>query len=122
MLDLGLGKITRITDRLSADGLSHAATDFVEALKINSISEKKRRGRSVVVKRRNVYGGRGADLINFYFRLAGIPIRFVSNARSWCRWEAKCFQMLNGDRFQASTSGSRTVVMDKLPGQSLWDR
>jgi hypothetical protein len=101
--------------------LSHAATGVVESLKINSISEKVRRGRRVVVKRRNVYGERGADLINFYFRLAKIPIRYLSDAREWRRWEVKCFQMLNGDRFRASISGARAVHLDKLRGQNLWD-
>ena len=52
-------------DRLIPDGLSHAATPFVESLKINSITEKVRRDRWVVIKRRNVYGERAADLINF---------------------------------------------------------
>jgi len=30
--------------------------------------------------------------------------------------------MLNGDGFRAHSSGPRTVVADKLPGESLWDR
>ena len=74
---------------------------FIESLKINTISEKRRRGRLVVIKRRNIFGERGADLINFYFRLAGITIRSLSNVRDCGRWEASCFIMLNGDRFQA---------------------
>jgi hypothetical protein len=127
MFNLGLGgitmaKVTKLFDRITPDGLSHAATDFVESLKINSISEKKRKGRWVVVKRRNLYGARGAELINFYFRLADIPVRFVNDVRTWCRWEAKCFRMLNGDRFHASISDSRTLILDKLPGHNLWDR
>ena len=103
------------------DGFSHAATSFVESLKINSISEKQGRNRRVVVKRRNSYGKHAADLINFYFRLANIPIRFLSDVRKWRRWEVKCFQMLNGDRFNASINDAHTVSLDKLPGQSLWD-
>jgi hypothetical protein len=103
------------------DGISHAATEFVESLKINSISEKRRRGRVVVIKRRNIYGETGADLINFYFRLADIPIRYLSNVRDWRRWEASCFQMLNGDCFRAKVTDARTVCLDKLPGPSLWD-
>jgi len=110
-----------LLERFIPDGLSHAATAFVESLKINSISEKLARGRPVVVKRRNIYGERAADLINFYFRLADIPIRFLSNVRDWRRWEAGCFQMLNGDRFRASVIDKQTVRLDKLPGQSLWD-
>jgi hypothetical protein len=107
--------------RFIPDALSHAETAFVESLEINTISEKRRRGRLVVIKRRNIFGERGADLINFCFRLAGITIRYLSNVRDWRRWEASCFQMLNGDRFQAKIIDSRTVCLDKLPGQSLWD-
>jgi len=79
MFDFRNGK--PLLDRLIPDGLSHAATSFVESLKINSITEKVRRDRRVVIKRRNVYGERGADLINFYFRAAGIPIRYLSDVR-----------------------------------------
>ena len=110
-----------LLQRFIPDGFSHAATSFVESLKINSVSEKRRRNRPVVTKRRNVYGGRAADLINFYLRLAGIPIRFLSDVRKWRRWEVSCFQMLNGDRFRASVIDKQTVRLDKLPGQSLWD-
>lgn len=110
-----------LLERFIPDGLSHAATAFVESLKINSISEKCRRGRNVVIKRRNIYGEGGADLINVYFRLANIPIRYVSEVREWRRWEASCFQMLNGDRFRAKVIDAQTVCLDKLPGQSLWD-
>ena len=79
-----------LKDLLIPEGLSHAATSFVESLKINSITEKVRRDRRVVIKRRNVYGERGADLINFYFRAAGIPIRYLSDVREWRRSEARC--------------------------------
>ena len=73
MFDFVNGK--PIVERLLPLSLAHAATSFVESLKINSISEKQRRNRRVVVKRRNIYGGRAADLINFYFRMANLPIR-----------------------------------------------
>ena len=111
-----------LLERFIPDGLSHAATTFVESLKINSISERCRRGRCMVIKRRNIYGERAADLINFYFRMANLPIRYVSEVDHWRRWEANCFQMLNGDRFHAKIMDARTVRLDKLPGQSLWDR
>jgi hypothetical protein len=75
----------------------------------------------VIIKRRNVYGEGVADLINLYFRFAKIGIRYVSKAREWRRWEAKCFKMLNGDCFRALVGDARTVTEDKLPGQSLWD-
>jgi hypothetical protein len=110
----------RVTNHVP-QALSNAAATFVDSLKINSISEKVRRGRPVVIKRRNVYGEQLADLANLYFRMSGIPIRFWSKAKEWQRWEASCFRMLNGDRFRAFTSGTRTVCFDKLPGKSLWE-
>ena len=110
-----------LLERFVPDGFSHAATSFVESLKINSTWEKQWRNRRVVIKRRNIYGERAADLINFYFRLAGLPIRFLRDVQKWRRWEVNCFQMLNGDRFRASVADKRTVSLDKLPGQSLWD-
>ena len=54
MFDFRNGK--PLKDLLVPEGLSHAATSFVESLKINSITEKVRRDRRVVIKRRNVYG------------------------------------------------------------------
>jgi hypothetical protein len=75
----------------------------------------------MVIKRRNVYGEQLADLANLYFRMSGIPIRFWSKAEEWQRWEANCFRMLNGDRFHVSTSGTRTVCLEKLPGKNLWE-
>lgn len=102
--------------------LSDAAARFVDSLKINSVSEKVRRGRRVVIKRRNSYGEQLADLANLYFRMASIPIRFWSKAEDWRRWEVDCFKMLNGDHFRAWASGDKTVCADKLPGKNLWER
>jgi hypothetical protein len=119
MFNFGNGKT--LIERLVPDGLSHTATSFVESLKINSIKEKSRGRRRVVVKRRNRYGERAAGLINFYFRAAGISIRYVSDVREWRRWEARCFQMLNGEHFRAKVIDSRTVTLDKLPGDNLWE-
>src|SRR5438874_4159645 len=110
-----------LLERFIPDGLSHAATTLVDALKINSISEKVRRGRHVVIKRRNIYGEQLADLANLYFRISGIPIRFWTKTEDWKRWEVECFKMLNGDRFRACTSGAKTICVDKLPGESLWE-
>src|SRR5438067_3820575 len=110
-----------LMDLLIPEYLSHVATSFVESLKINSITEKARRARRVVIKRRNIYGERAAGLINFYFRAAGIPIRYLSDVREWRRWEARCFRMLNRDRFRAKVTDSRTVRLDKLPGDNLWN-
>jgi hypothetical protein len=101
-------------------GLANVATKLVEAIAINSVSEKIHRKRPVVVKRRNIHSEQLADLTNLYFRVADIPIRFWSKVEDWQRWEVDCFNMLNGDRFRAHASGARVVIADKLPGESLW--
>ena len=101
--------------------LANVATRLVDSLKINSVSEKSRRGRLVVIKRRNGYSEQLADLSNLYFRMAGIPIRFWAETTNWRRWEVDCFKMLNGDCFRAWVCGNRTVCADKLPGKSLWE-
>jgi hypothetical protein len=101
--------------------LANAATTFVDSLKLSLVTEKVRRGRQVVIKRRQIYGDQLADLANVYFRMSNIPIRFWSKSEDWRRWETKCFQMLNGDRFRIYRSGAKAVWTDKLPGRSLWE-
>src|SRR5215475_5841815 len=101
--------------------LGNAAARFVDSLKINSVSEKVRRGRPLAIKRRAAYSGPLAELANVYFRMSGIPIRFWTKTDEWQQWEVKCFNMLNGDRFHARASGANSVCADKLPGKSLWD-
>ena len=112
---------TGLADRLMPGVLANAAARFVDSLKINSVSEKIRRGRRVVIKRRNGYSEPLAELANLYFRMASIPIRFWSKVEEWRRWEVKCFKMLNGNRFRAWACGDKTVCADKLPGKSLWE-
>jgi hypothetical protein len=101
--------------------LANAATTFVDSLKLSSVTEEVRRGRQIVLKRRQIYGDQLAELANLYFRMSNIPIRFWRQAEDWKRWEEKCFQMLNGDRFRVYPSGAKTVCTDKLPGESLWE-
>src|SRR4030095_9755812 len=112
---------TSLAELLTPRALTKATATFVDSLKISSTFEKVRRGRKVVIKRRNIYGEQLADLANLYFRMSNIPIRFWSKVEDWQRWEAGCFQMLNGDRFRVFASGAKTVRFDKLPGESLWD-
>src|SRR5438132_8411953 len=115
------GNGTSLVENLVPSGLANVATRLVEAIGINSISEKARRGRTLVVKRRNIHSEQLADLTNLYFRMADIPIRFWSKVEDWQQWEVGCFEMLNGDRFHAYASGARCVVAEKLPGESLWE-
>jgi len=109
-----------LVENLVPQNLATVATRFIEAIAINSISEKVFRHDTVVVKHRNFHSGQLTDLTNLYFRAAGIPIRFWSKVEDWQRWEVECFEMLNGDNFRACVSGPRTIVVDKLPGESLW--
>ena len=101
--------------------LRNAAARLVDSLKINSVCEKTRRSRRLVIKQRNGYSEPLAELANVYFRMAGIPIRFWANTKEWRQWEVKCFNMLNSDHFHARASGANSVRADKLPGRSLWD-
>jgi hypothetical protein len=73
--DSGTSLAERLTNQVP-EALGNAAATFVDSLKINSISDKVRRGRHVLIKRRNVYGEQLAELSNLYFRMSGIPIRF----------------------------------------------
>src|SRR5947209_12219680 len=74
--------------------LASAASRLVEAIAINSFSERKRRNRTVVVKRRNLHREQLADLTNLYFRLPNIPIRLWRTLDDWRRWAADCSEML----------------------------
>src|SRR3989475_11134373 len=110
-----------LAERFIPQALADAAATFVDSVKLSSVSERVRRGRRVVLQRRNAYSEQLADLGNLYFRISGIPIRFWSKVEDWRRWEAECFQMLNGDRFRVLPSGAKTVCVDKLPGKTLWE-
>jgi hypothetical protein len=101
--------------------LRNAADRLVDSLKVNSVSEQVRRGRSLVIKRRTIYSEPLAELANVYFRMAGIPIRFSAKIADWQQWEVKSFNLLNGDRFHARASGANTICADKFPGRSLSD-
>src|SRR5947199_1824648 len=112
---------TSLAERLIPQALADAAATFVDSIKLSSVSERVRRGRRVVLQRRNAYSEQLADLGNLYFRISNIPIRFWSKVEDWRRWEADCFQMLNDDRFRGLASGAKTVCVDKLPGKTLWE-
>jgi len=68
---------TSLAERLTPlvpQTLTNVTATFVDSLKISSTSEKVRRGRRVMIKRRNIYSEQLADLANLYFRMSGIPI------------------------------------------------
>ena len=106
---------------LLPERISNAVTGLIESLKINSVSEEFRRKRRVIVKHRNIAAEQITEMANLYFSWTGLPLRFWSEIDDWRRWEIESFNMLNGDRFSARSSGQRTVIEDKLPGESLWE-
>src|SRR5437879_10138495 len=116
-----LGNGSSLVESLVPQGLANVATKLVEAIAINSISEKVRRSRGVIVKSLNLHSEQLADLTNLYFRMADIPIRFWSKVEDWQRWEVDSFEMLNSDCFRVYASGTRCVIAEKLPGESLWE-
>ncbi|PYJ75877.1 MAG: hypothetical protein DME77_07920 [Verrucomicrobia bacterium] len=93
---------TSLAELLIPQALTNAAAPFVDLLKINSISEDVRRGRRIVLKRRNVYSEPLAGLANLYFRVSNIPIRR--------RYGGDC-------RIEKSTRGSERARLD-LVGRS----
>ena len=97
------------------------ATATVDSVRINHVADRQRDGRPVFVKRRTAAGAKLARSANFYFQLAGIPIRYCSEVRNWQRWEVDCFNSLNGPAFSAVHVGRDTVSADRIPGRSLWE-
>jgi len=60
---------TSSAERLIPQALTNAAATFVDSVKLSSVSETVRRGKRVVLKRRNPYSEQLADLGNLYFRI-----------------------------------------------------
>lgn len=93
----------------------------IHSIRLNAVWTETHHGRTSVCKQRNRHGLKIARLSNFYFRLAGIPIRYLLDLRRWRRWEIHCFNLLNGGEFEAVALGPRAFRADQLPGRSLWD-
>ena len=97
------------------------ATATVDSVRINQVADRQRDGRDVFVKRRTPAGAKLSRAANFYFGLAGIPVRYCSDPRKWQRWEVDCFNSLNGPAFSAARVGRDMVCADRIPGRSLWE-
>jgi hypothetical protein len=110
-----------LIDKITPKTFRQFAAAAVDFLKINSIEEKFRHGKPVIIKTRNGASEQIAESANLFFRLSEIPIRFWSKTDDWQRWEVDCFQMLNGDHFRAFAVRENAVCVDKVPGKSLWD-
>jgi len=112
---------TSLAERLIPQALTNAAATFVDSLKINSISEKVRRGRRVVVKRRNIHSEQLADLANVYFSHVEHTDPLLEQDRRLETLGSRVFPNAQRRSFRAYPSGSKTVCVDKLPGESLWE-
>jgi tRNA A-37 threonylcarbamoyl transferase component Bud32 len=91
---------------------------LIEPIKINSIDLKP--SDRMVKKHRSWLSRRIASLSNFYFGIAGIPIRFSTTTAGWQHREIHSFRTLN-PAFVAYANGHTTVCAQKLPGQNLFD-
>src|SRR5205823_3601725 len=92
---------TSLIELLIPKTLSDAATALVEAMNLNSITERRRGRRVVIIKRRNAVGEKLASLANTYFAKARMPIRFAAELEKWRRREIESFNLLNDDQFCA---------------------
>src|SRR5262249_56138101 len=94
------GNGTSFVESIVQSGLTDVATRLVESIAINSISERVQRGRTFVVKRRNLHAEQLSELTNLYFRVADIPIRFWSKLEQCQPSEVTCLPTLTTDRFR----------------------
>jgi len=91
----------------------------IEAIRINRITLETRNGREVWVKQRRSWSGPVVRCANFFFHLAGQPMRVRVDPQAWQCWETDCFNLLHGGEFRAFSEEPRTVCTDKIPGLSL---
>jgi tRNA A-37 threonylcarbamoyl transferase component Bud32 len=91
---------------------------LVESIKINSIDL---RPSDRIVRKHRSWLSRGiANLSNFYFHIAQIPIRFSTTCVGWQHREINSFRKLN-PAFTAYPTSTTTVCAQKLPGKNLFD-
>lgn len=95
------------------------AGGLVDRIKINALSREWRDGRSVWIKRRRWTAAPIMACANQFFRLAGNPIRAITETALWQSWEVDCFLRLHGENFHAFADGARAVAAEELPGQTL---
>ena len=67
---------------LPIDAVKRVISSAAHSLVLNTVTRQYRRGRPVIVKRRNGTSEKIAELTNHYFEWADVPIRFWSNARA----------------------------------------
>lgn len=96
-----------------------AAGTLVDRIKINAISRETRADRVVWLKRRRPTAVPILACANRFFRLAGNPVRALSELNEWQQWEVACFERLHGGSFRAFAEGERAVGADEMPGVNL---
>ncbi len=96
-----------------------AAGTLVDTIKINALTREYRDGRAFWVKRRRWAARPLMVGANRFFKLAGNPIRALTDVAAWQRWEVECFLRLHGERFQAFTDGADAVIAEEVPGKNL---
>lgn len=96
-----------------------AAGSLVDRVKINVVTREWREGRPMWIKRRRWTAGPIMSCANHFFRLAGNPIRALTETASWQRWEVDCFLRLHGEKFHAFADGDRAVAAEEVPGKNL---
>jgi hypothetical protein len=92
---------------------------FAERIKVNSIRCETRAGRRLWIKHRRPSAGITLALANRFFRVAGNPVRALTDLAEWQRWEVECFQQMHGEHFRAFADGPRAVAAEEVPGVSL---
>ena len=95
------------------------AGSLVDRIKINTLTREVRDGRPVWIKRRRRTSAPIMATANCFFRLAGNPVRALTDLAQWQRWELECFEHFHGDRFRAFSEGERAVGADEVPGINL---
>jgi len=95
------------------------AGSLVDRVKINVVTREWRDGRAVWIKRRRRTAGPIMSCANHFFRLAGNPIRAITETGSWQHWEVDCFLRLHGEKFHAFAEGDRAVAAEEVPGKNL---
>ena len=97
----------------------NAYGSWIDAIRINAISDEVRNGRLVWVKRRKRGSRQVLCAANLFFRLARNPVSVCVKIDHWRRWEIECFQLLHGEKFRAFPGGPYEVCADRLPGETL---
>lgn len=92
----------------------------MDSIHVNSVTDRSQAGGHWVIKRRHAGARPIARIANFYFRLAGAPLRFVCDCPAWQQWELNCFRMLNSDEYAVATESECAIRMQRIPGENLW--